>query len=760
MGKGIYGEPNEYDAGLDFNYDVWTPGTKVTFMNVPWDSAYRNIVRWGTALGRNTWFKNNRGSNRSIVIDRLHYARANQPVRLTIPYAEAMKYNYLIVENPRSPVNSEEREQFFYFILGVEHVAPSTIEVALQLDVWTTYGHRVQFGECVIERGHIGIANERNFWSGGRQYLTVPEGLDTGTQYRVINGRHIDLFDEKHAMVQLISTISLEANHGDKENPHISPATGGAIDGIGVPVNVYYIKFSDLPAFMRTFRDVPWATQGIVSATLMPRGRVTTTTLIGAPNINVPNIPHHNNVAWLEREGIKYFSAYTTAVETSTFRNRIIKGHIGGNWRDSSAVLGKIPKRYRHLKKFFTSPYMMVEVSNGAGQSLLLKPEEWQNGDGNFGLMYSHMPSSQRITFLPLGYGTETWNSHNDIDHIQFGESLNMTCNISGFPQLPVLNDQAQIGLANNARTLAYGYQAAEWTRDKAKYSGYAMGNISSAQNMTNIENTRLANEAMRSATVNNINSAHDVMWNNLPYDAVRNIVGGTVHGAAAGGSMGMTGGPIGVGAGAAIGGAVGLIGGVGSTALDHMQNTSNHAIQSGYTAATMHSNWAAHEQTTANNASLNTNVMNINRDLMLKHADIDYQAAVEGLNAKKADMEMTPPSTAGAFGGEFMNMMHGLFGFTIRWKFISERAMVQLGEYWLRYGYAVNRPHQPTQLLCMQNFAYWKMAMCHIRATMPETLKGVVTSIFEQGTTVWRDPDKIGLTDWGDNKPVGGIRL
>ena len=34
----------DYDAGLEFNYDVWTPNTTITLCNVPWSADYRDIV--------------------------------------------------------------------------------------------------------------------------------------------------------------------------------------------------------------------------------------------------------------------------------------------------------------------------------------------------------------------------------------------------------------------------------------------------------------------------------------------------------------------------------------------------------------------------------------------------------------------------------------------------------------------------------------------------------------------------------------------
>lgn len=120
----------------------------------------------------------------------------------------------------------------------------------------------------------------------------------------------------------------------------------------------------------------------------------------------------------------------------------------------------------------------------------------------------------------------------------------------------------------------------------------------------------------------------------------------------------------------------------------------------------------------------------------------------------------MTQPSTSGQFGGDAFNLINNTYGYSLRWKFINPQAMRQIGDYWLRYGYAI---HQfitiPTTLKVMSKFTYWKLAETYIsQARIPESFKQTIRGIFEKGVTVWSDPDDIGNIDWSDNTPLPGV--
>jgi hypothetical protein len=87
---------------------------------------------------------------------------------------------------------------------------------------------------------------------------------------------------------------------------------------------------------------------------------------------------------------------------------------------------------------------------------------------------------------------------------------------------------------------------------------------------------------------------------------------------------------------------------------------------------------------------------------------------------------------------------------------------MTAIGEYWLRYGYQVNKfGRMPASLMVMENFTYWKLRETYITSSScPETFKQAIRGIFEKGVTVWAEPSDIGNIDIGDNSPLEGVFL
>lgn len=148
------------------------------------------------------------------------------------------------------------------------------------------------------------------------------------------------------------------------------------------------------------------------------------------------------------------------------------------------------------------------------------------------------------------------------------------------------------------------------------------------------------------------------------------------------------------------------------------------------------------------------------NKDLADWAARGDYQQNVAAINAKVQDTALTPPFTNGQSGGETFNMIYGGLRVYMHIRSVNSDVAAMIGDYWLRYGYAIRRFIAiPPSLQVMQNFTYWKLSETYISSgRVPEFAKQAIRGIFEKGVTVWSDPKKIGNVDWADNQPLKGI--
>ena len=110
-----------------------------------------------------------------------------------------------------------------------------------------------------------------------------------------------------------------------------------------------------------------------------------------------------------------------------------------------------------------------------------------------------------------------------------------------------------------------------------------------------------------------------------------------------------------------------------------------------------------------------------------------------------------------------------------VKLKQIGPAYMTMIGDYWLRYGYAIDRyvhlgniredadysPYVRDGVLSlMDKFTYWKMTECKFDGDIPEQYKGTVRGIFEKGVTVWRDPEDIMQVPIFDNDVREEVRF
>lgn len=752
MSNQITNPPNQYDFGLSFNYLVWTPGTVVNLCNVAWDSDYRDIVRFANKAALNNYLVSS--ATPSIEIRNLSYVKPNQPVTLNLPINVIMGFNYLRVSNPLQPVSGGDvARDYYYFILDAQYAAPNATQLILQLDVYQTYGYDVEFGTCYVERGHIGIANENNFDSFGRKYLTVPEGLNVGTDYRILTKRNeqviprvseADLNPEFDILI--VSTTDLEQDPGTSEAPNLDSGKGALVQGLPSGAAFYVTDtVQKLTTWLNSMAQYPWITQGIVSITA------------------VPKITRYDTAFTYPSTGIqRVLSISAIPILHSMFTG----------WRDNVALNNIIPSRYRHLRKFFTYPYMVIEMTSWAATPVVIKPEAWNSADAEIMERISYLPPNQRVQFIPRGYNARDGVTSEVFGNISesalesymtsqglsesakeafrallhdkgddFGDYLDMMTQITSFPSVPVLNNAALLYLANNANTIQHSRASADWSQTRALNAASASRDIAArgAINDQDLAATARAADRLQTGNINRTQAAQAVV------NGITQGVQGAGQGAIVGG---LRGGPAGAAIGAVAGGALSAAGGAINTGIQIAANDEALSIRN---ATSLKTSDMIYDQASY--------AINKNFSLAASAARGDYANEIAGINARVQDAEMIQPSMVGQFGGDMMNLANASAEVSVRWKMIDDANLTIIGEYWLRYGYAIRASLKPpVNLKCMTKFTYWKFAESYLIGTIPEQMKKTIRGIFEKGVTVWSDPSDIGTIDWADNDALSGI--
>lgn len=750
-----------------FSWAEWTPNTTLKLCRVPWDASYRDIVRFSSREMQREWFDGLDGVECRPAT--MHVFGA--PVRVDMPFNQASVYNYLVAVNDYPELESPRA--WYYFIESVEYVNAHTTQLTLMLDVWQSFQHDVTFGSCYVTRGHIGVANERQWDDYGRTALALPEGLDTGAETVVTSQSYKALMSSKPAQpgfgsptldygVIVVATTDLVASGGTVEKPSLKTAQGSQFENQSNGAGIYYFDTADdFTRVMQAGSSFPWVTQGI-------------TAIYAIPKISA------DYVAEAGREVTKFFGNSVVGV---------IKGHVYTflwearsdnryddivsirNFRDNF----NIPNRYRNLRKLRCYPYSIVECSCLNGSNVVYRPEDIQSDDLVIRETWNYAPPSPRLNFYPVNYnagGAATVDSPSGNGAglpIDGGEMLNVSFGITNFPQFMVVNNGASLAMANSSYSRAYAERSAGWAQQKATMGAentlsQAGMSIRTQQEMTqlgvtnrNALNTIAANSLNQSLAIGqaNTNAMTDLNISQNNAQTAWGLVSNAAGALASGNVAGLVGGTIG-----------GIVqNGITNTGLRAGRDIANDTAAAN-TANSVATNAAQTSQANAYaqraqqiQGTSGALMAGQNYRLATRVAEGDYENAIAGINAQVQQMQMTPPTTSGAVGGDSFNLANGIMGVLVRFRTCAPGALRCVGEFMLRFGYFVQRfIIPPASLQCMEKFTYWQMQECYVRGTLPEQARLAIKGMFERGVTVWARPEYIGVTDWADNDPLPGI--
>lgn len=696
----IYDQPNEYDFGLDFDYSVWPIDTRVDLINVPWNNDYRDIVRFASKSARDTWMDGR--ASTGIRLSQMSYVKPNEPVRIDTPFNRAIKYNYLRAQNPVQPNPGDELKSFYYFILDVRYIGPFTTELVLQLDAFQTYGYDVTFGNCYVERGHIGVANANQFNNYGRDYLTVPEGLDTGSEYDNVWRVADSVITQSNYSVIAVSSVDLLEDAGTVDNPILNTANGSNVEGV-VSGATYYVwnNQSDFRNWLVSMREKPWVTQGILTVMVTPK---------------------------LDDYGYILPASGTTTPTRMSFGGTLFdETNLQSSWRDLSAITSNIPPAFRHLKKLWTYPYMAVEMTMYSGTPIIIKPDSWMNDDMDITKLLSIVVPGAKIVAYPDNYNSTTKVN---------GENLNFATQMGSLPQVAIVNDGAISYLSANKNTIAYQRSSADWAQQRALGSAQAQYDIAGGAINSDIGQTNVGISADAAQTgISNTLASQQALVSGLS-----GLAGGTIGGAAFG--------PAGA-----------VLGAVNSGA-----NAIGNSINTGLGIAASQESFAVRNSQALQSLDIRNRQSQLVRDTNKGLADWaakgDYANNIAAINAKVQDAQLIQPSISGQSGGDAFLVATQRANIYMTIKMLPKNAMNMVCNYWLRYGYAIQRfISMPSSLMVMDKFTYWKLSETYITSSLcPESFKQVIRGIFEKGVTVWANPDDIGNISIADNTPLGGI--
>lgn len=712
-------EVSSQDATQVLTPAIWPTGSHVRLLTVPWDSAYRDVVAWESAEARDAWFAKQSGS---WFASNFQNIRPGEPISVPVPYSSVYRYNYIVVTNPQQPVEDEgPARSYFYFVTGAQYLSPQATRLTVQLDVMTTYAGGIKYGRAYVDRGHIAMANSNAQAQDGQtlnRYLSLPEGVDVGSEYVPCAREFIKLESTEHPpKIVIISTANLAAPPGTTAAPNLNVADGQIVDGLPSGCNVYWCPIDTFKPMMNALKDKSWVAQCIIAIYAFPGALLT------------------------DGPAVKMFGTGPELHFCGTTSN--YNAGDEAYW-DTENMFGQLAKGLgdaADVRKLYSYPYSVIELSTLTGNPVFLKPNLVRGDHLAIQWLGCVLAPFAKAGFFPENYGDPEGHtdsiSYSYIDFegktktgsIAAGDFLDTAVWVSDFPQFSFVNNNYLTYLASTTHTRQYQYQSAGWGLDRANVSA----NTTYQNEQVGIAGEREAYNRSVAGFGSNVASS---MWSSpvvsvptgVNYDAQGNVTGYQWVNSPS------------------ISDAVGALTGGASVQGWNASNLMRNATGGGSFDARL----SARGQVADNNLSL---AQRVNQG--------DYQNAIAGINASVQDAALTPPSTVGQAGGQGFNYKNGLVGITVTYKTVSGAARDAVADYFRRYGYSVRRyltVGTVRHMLCMTKFAYWRLVDASIvcgaaNESERETMRGIA----EKGVTLWDAPESIGHTAATDNAPRSG---
>lgn len=674
---------------MPLNPTEWATGSTARLMRVPWDSSYKDVVWWTTAQ-RDNYF--DAQTSAEWTVTDMQYLRAGEPVTVPIPYDDCWRANYLVVNNARAPFASSDPVTLCYFVTNVTYQAPNSTLLTLQLDTWQTFALTMELGTCYVERGHVAVAasdlSPDTLPRTAQRYLLEPEGLDVGNEYVVSRNFYGDLSDVngEGLGVLVTSTADLEADWGTLSAPNLDTAHSRIVDGLPSGAGLYFFTAEQYASFMSKVSGSPWISKSITLA-------------VGVPAAFVHGID----------ASVGGVACKRVTSEDAVNLSNVLSWDTEAGFVNIFSEMGGLDR----FKKFYTYPYMYMQLDNNTGSPLLLKPELMSMAPTlQLSAVTVVVPPHLRIGIVPFGYGVAAFDEQANrpnqsytyatfagerTGYVKNGLGLQAAVWFQSFPQFSLVNDEYLNYLVSTQNTREAQYSGAGWTLARSN----AASRLSYNQALTNMSNAYANNQ--------------------LSNQQFQNSLMGSIGNTALGALSALAGGNVG-----------GALGGVASGILNTGVSVANQDLTN---------------QMFYNNQTTAITLAGQNLGLAQWAAQGDYEQSIKALNATVQDAALTQPSMSGQVGGDGFNMASGNFGINLRVMTVNVGRARAIADYWARYGYATNRyVDVGTSLNLMSRYTYWKCADVYVTTfDGDESSKDVVRGIMERGVTVWRDPREVG---------------
>lgn len=384
-----------FERKVPFDYGRYDYTATLKLCSVPWPADYRHVINWKSATERDAWFDALEG--KTVELANGFTRTQTDTVRVPVPYDVALMHNYVYMRVPQlTPDDAIDYEDapgvrvICAHIQDAIYYAPSTTELVLGIDYWTTYlPHLNENITLMLHRGHAPAyaVDADTYLASPRAnsaYLLTPD-ITFGTPDVTAHAELVDIAQGEKLLV-MASTIpysSIESLTLASVESGSSTAASfydtGARNGYQVGVTGYEWHYG---AHGYDNMENPSSYSGV------GRGMPTYTRLYAIPTANASTalttlasrLPQF--IKSVQAAYILPASMLTLASETFTVAGvtlyRVIPSPALTTIADlelSKAQFG-YPARYADIAKLYTFPYAHLIVNDTLGREIVVRIED------------------------------------------------------------------------------------------------------------------------------------------------------------------------------------------------------------------------------------------------------------------------------------------------------------------------------------------------------------------------------------------------
>ena len=323
---------------------------------------------------------------------------------------------------------SEFDDGLIYYaqVTSAEYMNSATIRLQLVPDGLMTFtqGDISQYAKNVmIERQHLTTAT----FNKNLKYLRNNNDV---LEFNTLSYVHQNLYKFGDLSVIMRTSVDLEKNFGDEDDPKLTTSNGIIYDKVVSPQNIYMIDYNGFSMYMNNLKNYPWIARNITSVLLIPSKFIDKNDLV---DVSSPSFDY---------TGLKKFK------NGGTSKNIGAVSEISASWNDILLNLG----RDNLHPELMRSPYANIELNNYQGQKLKIDlsslPDSGLEIYGQIIIGYDNA-----AYFFPKYYNSS--KQENAIDELFTGSYLDNAIVFKDWDNVPTLIDNYKMSMASNAHERA-----------------------------------------------------------------------------------------------------------------------------------------------------------------------------------------------------------------------------------------------------------------------------------------------------------------